>query len=255
MPTWEPRQYLRFAQERTQPCVDLLNRVSLDSVENAIDLGCGPGNSTEILARRFPRASILGLDNSSEMIQRARRDYPNFSFDIADARTWTSSKPIDLLLSNAVFHWVEKHEELFPRLMNQLRPGGALAVQMPHNFDSPVHRLFRQLAGENPWNRLIVGRDTSACEQAAFYYDVLSPHSQRVDLWETEYMHVLPSSDAIVEWYKGTGLRPYLDPLPPPQQEDFLAECRKRIAPMFPPQKDENVLFPFRRIFIVAIRR
>jgi len=254
MPSWDPAQYLRFSKQRTQPCIDLLNRIEIDRVDNAVDLGCGPGNSTEQLAKRFPNAAITGLDNSADMIQRARKDYPKFQFDQADAATWKSERPCDVILSNAVFQWVERHEILLPHLMKQLRPGGVLAVQMPRNFQSPTHQILRQLASDPHWSSKLEPREPYWVQEPAFYYDVLQPVSSSLEIWETEYIHVMPDHEAIVEWYKGTGLRPYLEALNASEQETFLQQYLVRLKESYPRQKDGQVLFPFLRIFFVARR-
>jgi len=254
MPNWDPGQYLRFAKQRTQPCVDLLSRIEMERVEYAADLGCGPGNSTEKLADRFPLAKVIGVDNSAEMIAKARQDYPRLEFVQCDARTWASDRPCDVILSNAVFQWVGEHEKLLPRLMGQLSEGGVLAVQMPRNFQSPTHRILREMAGEARWSSKLGEREPYWVQEPAFYYDVLKAVASEVEIWETEYIHVMPDQEAIVEWYKGTGLRPYLEALDEREREEFLGQYLERLKHAYPRQKDGMVLFPFLRIFFLARR-
>ena len=254
MPTWDPKQYLAFDRERTRPCLDLLARVEVDPVDDAVDLGCGPGNSTMALARRFPGARILGLDNSPAMIERARRVCPVLAFEVANAVDWTPTRLCDVILSNAVFQWVGDHDTLFPRLVAQLRSGGALAVQMPRNFEAPTHRILRELAHTEPWASKLSAREPYWVKPPGFYYDVLTPVTSSLDLWETEYQHVLPDHHAIIEWYKGTGLRPYLEALSAAEQPAFLEALETRLVEAYPRQADGRVLFPFLRLFFVAVR-
>jgi trans-aconitate 2-methyltransferase len=254
MSNWDPKQYLRFERERTQPCIDLVNRIDLPKVEYAADLGCGPGNSTQVLARHFPDAEIVGIDSSKQMIERARIDRPEFVFEVADAAKWEADQPCDVILSNACFQWLGEHEKLFPRLMNQLTEGGQLAVQMPRNFEAPVHKILRSLATSPPFNAKIDQREPYWVKEAGFYYDILRPVSSQLELWETEYVHVLDDHDAIIEWYKGTGMRPYLEPLDAGEQMQFIDRCREELVKAYPKQSDGRVLFPFLRIFFVATK-
>jgi trans-aconitate 2-methyltransferase len=255
MSDWDPNLYLRYARERTQPCIDLVNRIELDGEARfAADLGCGPGNSTRVLARRFPEAQIIGVDNSAAMIEQARRELPTIRFEQADAATWTADDPADVILSNATFQWLDHHETLLPHLVWQLRPGGVLAVQMPRNFQSPTHRTLRELASSEPFARKLSEREPYWVQPPGFYYDVLSPICSRLDIWETEYVHVLPDHNAIIEWYRSTGLRPYLQPLDEREQRQFLDLLHARLVNHYPTQKDGRVLFPFLRIFLLATR-
>jgi trans-aconitate 2-methyltransferase len=256
MPTWNAAQYLRFAGERTRACRDLAAAVSLDAPRRIVDLGCGPGNSTAVLAGRWPEAEIVGLDSSEAMIATARKDAPGRTFVVGDIATWTSDAPLDLVFSNAALHWVHPHGTVYPRLLAQVAPGGAFAVQVPNNLGAAAHDAMRKVAAHPAW------RDHFSdpvhewyVHPAAFYYDLLSPLASRVDLWETEYLHVLPDAAAIVEWYKGSGLRPFLDRLADEgDRERFLAEYLEAVAAACPAQRDGRVLLPFRRLFLVAYR-
>ena len=207
MPTWDSDQYLRFAAERTRPAEDLAARVSVTSPKSVIDLGCGPGNSTAVIARRWPAATVAGLDSSAAMIETARTSLAAVSWSVGDIATWTAASPFDVIYSNAALQWVPQHEALLPRLMGQVAPGGALAFQVPANFDAPGHQLIRAIGASDKWRH----RFDSAVrewhvEEPSFYYDALATCSRDVDLWTTEYVHVMPGPDAIVEWYRGTGL-------------------------------------------------
>jgi trans-aconitate 2-methyltransferase len=250
---WNDAQYLKFGDERTRAARDLLVRVPLERVERAVDLGCGPGNSTALLRERWPNARLSGVDNSPEMLERARRDFPAMEWILGDAGSFRASGPVDLLFANAVFHWLPEHATLFPSLIERVRHGGALAVQMPQSFQEPSHRLMREVRV-----RLFPGRtDVDAATPVgppAFYYDLLAPHAAAVDIWRTTYEHVMPDAAAIVEWVKGTGLRPYLDDLSESERATYLAEYLAAIELAYPAQVDGKRLFSFPRLFIVAVR-
>lgn len=257
MTTWDSTQYLKFAQERTQPSVDLAARVSLTSPLTIVDLGCGPGNSTEVLAQRWPQARLTGVDSSREMLAKARKDHPQWLWEEADIATWTPPSPVDLIFANASLQWVADHARLLPRLLNLVKPGGALAVQVPSHSLRGTHQWMRDLARSEGWVKFFPGEQPRWYgETVGFYYDVLASISARLDLWETDYIHVLDGPEGVVEWYRGTGLRPWLDQLT--RQEDrarFLMEFEAIVAREFPRRPDGKVLFPFRRVFFVAYRR
>lgn len=257
MSPWNPNQYLRFADERTQPCRDLVARIPLPEVKNIIDLGCGPGNSTQVLRQRWPEAAFTGLDSSTEMIERASREHPEVRWIIGDIARWAAADggAFGLVFSNAALQWVEDHKTLYPRLLRRVAPGGALAVQIPGNIDALPHRLMRDVAASPAWARYFPPGTPREWHhhEAEFYYDVLAPHSARLDLWTTEYIHILPDAQAIVEWYRGTGLRPFLERLETEaERERFAADYLAALSPHFQPRAGGGVLFPFRRIFLVA---
>ena len=254
MPSWNAGQYLRFADERTQPCRDLVARIVLPRVDRAIDLGCGPGNSTAILAARWPGADIAGLDSSAEMIDAASQAQPERTWMAAEIGQWVDGthdgthEAFDLVFSNAALQWLPDHAALYPRLLSRAASGGALAVQMPGNFDAPAHRLMRELAAASSWRDKFPAGGVREwhVHDPEFYYDALAPHAARIDLWTTDYMHVMAGPEAIVEWYKGTGLRPFLDALPTAKdQERFLASIwTDRIRLSAAPQWARSVPFP-----------
>jgi trans-aconitate 2-methyltransferase len=253
MPTWDERQYSMFLDARTRPARELLSRVPLAAAARAIDLGCGPGNSTALLVERWPSAQVTGVDNSKEMLRAARKALPSTEFIEADAASYRPEGPVDLVFANAVLHWLPDHAALFCALFDQLKPGGALAVQMPNNYDEPSHRAMRELPGA--WQSKLDGLvPQPPVQRPEFYYDLLAPRARQVDLWQTRYEQVMADPDAIVEWVKGTGLRPYLEQLANDEREAYLRAYRERIADAYPARSDGRRLFPFPRLFLVAVR-
>jgi trans-aconitate 2-methyltransferase len=212
---WSASQYTKFEEERTRPVRDLVAAIPTAEASRAIDLGCGPGNSTEVLMARYPTASITGIDSAGDMVRAARERLPNVSFERADIATWQTPGPWDVILANAVLHWVPAHAVLLPRLVAALSSGGSLAVQMPDNLAEPSHVLMRQVADDGPWTEKLAGAqgERSQVAPAAWYYGLLRPRCARVDVWRTTYHHPLAGIDAVVEWFKGSGLRPFLSPL------------------------------------------
>ena len=254
--SWSPEQYRHFEDDRTRPVRDLVAALPGIVPQAAIDLGCGPGNSTEVLAARFPQAAITGLDSSAEMVAAARERLPRLTFAVADIAEWQGSG-YGVILSNAVLHWLDDHRTLFPRLVTHLTAGGSLAVQMPDNLEEPAYQVLRAVSEAPAW------RETLAAAQgkrgdlltAADYYSVLKPHCRRVDVWRTTYFHVLAGGvDAVVEWFKGSGLRPYLAALDEAQRTEFLSRYRQGVAAAYPALPDGSVLLPFPRLFLLATR-
>jgi trans-aconitate 2-methyltransferase len=256
MAGWNPEQYLKFEEERTRPCRDLVARIALENPRRIVDLGCGPGNSTAVLAARWPEAQVMGADRSAEMIATARERYPRGSWRQDDLAVWAASEPVDLVFSNAALQWVSDHARVVPHLFAQVAPGGALAWQVPCNMDAPAHRLMRELAASAAWSAHFAGDVREwFVHELPFYYDLLAPRAARIDLWRAEYVHVMEGPGAIVEWYKGTGLRPFLERLAgEAERERFLADYLREIERAYPPQADGRVLFPFLRQFVVAWR-
>ena len=256
MADWDPALYTRFEGERTRPAADLLGRVDLGAPRLAYDLGCGPGNSTELIVRRFPDAEVVGLDTSAAMLDSARRRLPALRFEAADAATWVPGRAPDLIFANAVLQWLPGHADLLPRLFGLLAPGGVLAVQMPDNLAEPTHRLMRAVAADGPWaaaigDPAVAGRLGRMLEPAA-YYDLLAPRAAEVDVWRTAYHHRMADAAAIVEWVSATGLRPFLDRLDPAARTGFLAAYTRAIDGAYPPRSDGRRLLAFPRVFIAA---
>lgn len=254
MAAWDPAQYLKFADDRLRPALDLIARIPLESCGTAWDLGCGTGAITRMLKDRWPGASVHGLDSSPAMLDKARA-IAGIAWVEGDLARWRADRPADLVFSNAAIHWVGAHETLFPHLMGQLAPGGVLAVQMPRNFAAPSHALLRETARAGPWaDRLEPLLREAPVHAPEAYYDLLMPHATRIDLWETEYLHVLQGENAVLEWTKGTAVRPLLDALPADQHAPFLQAYAARLAAAYPRRRDGMTLFPFRRLFMVAVR-
>jgi trans-aconitate 2-methyltransferase len=256
MADWSSTQYLKFADERTRAARDLLAQVPLKTPRLVYDLGCGPGNSTEIQIERYPEARVIGVDSSPDMLAKARQSYPHAHFVEGDLANWRPKEEPDLLFANAVFQWVPDHLKVLGRLLDTLPKGGVLAVQMPDNLDEPSHVAMRETAAEGPWasklKKLSRARDQLPSPSA--YYNALKPKAARVDIWHTIYNHPLDGADGIVEWVKGTGLRPYIDPLDADERAAYLAQYRERIAKAYPPASDGKALLRFPRLFIVCVR-
>jgi trans-aconitate 2-methyltransferase len=269
---WDATQYLRFGGERTRPFFDLLARVGAELPERVVDLGCGPGNLTVLLAERWPSAAVCGVDSSPQMIAAARKlisagalrtagsgpvlasHAPGLSFVLDDVRHWEPQSLPDVIVCNAVLQWVPGYRELLVRWAGRLADNGWLAFQVPGNSDQPADRIFREMVASARWRPLL--RDVELNRQSADpagYAKLLAGAGCEVDAWETTYVHVLDGDDPVLEWYKGSGLRPVLAVLDAGQAEDFLAEAGERLRAAYPPSSFGTV-FPFRRVFTVAHR-
>ncbi len=259
---WDPATYLRFGSERARPFFDLLTRVQAEDPRVVVDLGCGPGNLTALLAARWPEAHVLGVDNSPEMIEAARAEAGHgrgeggrLAFALADLRDWRAGRPVDVFTCNAVLQWVPGHLTLLTSWADWLAPGGWLAFQVPGNFDQPSHTIMRDLAHSPRWESRLRGvqLNRQAVDPGA-YLDLLASAGCEVDAWETTYLHVLQGEDAVLEWYRGSGLRPVLAALPEAEAAEFTAEYAERIRAAYPAAPYGTVL-PFRRVFVVAHHR
>ena len=255
MPDWSAAQYLKFEDERTRPARDLLAQVPVADPKRVVDIGCGPGNSTELLAERWPEAQVSGFDSSPDMIEKARARLPGVSFSLGNAETWVPAEPVGVIFANAVFQWLPQHPAVFQRLMGCLAPGGALAVQMPDNLGESSHRLMRETAAGMPFAAKMAGAARKPLPPVAFYYDLLSPLCEKLDIWHTFYHHPLENAGAIVEWLKSTGLKPFLDPLDEAERGLFLENYTAKIAEAYPATATGKVLLRFPRLFIVARAR
>lgn len=250
---WDPAQYLTFAAPRLRPAVELLARIGAERPERVLDLGCGAGNVTALLAERWPDALVTGVDSSAEMLARATADHPGITWVEADLATWEPAGPVDVVFSNATLHWLDDHARLFPRLAGWVATGGWLAVQMPHNHAAPAHQLLFETAEDARWAPTLAARLRKAPVSAASaYYYLLASAARHVDVWETTYVQVLEGGDPVLEWTKGSVLRPLLAALGAGEREAFLAEYAAKLRAAYPPRTDGRTLFPFRRIFIVA---
>jgi trans-aconitate 2-methyltransferase len=255
--TWNPALYRRFEDERTLPAQDLLARVALERAVHVVDLGCGPGNSTELLVERFAEASVTGTDTSEAMLDSARKRLPRCHFELSDVGSWQATVAPDLIFANAVLHWIPGHDQLFPRLFSALARGGELAVQMPDNLNEPTHRLMREVASVGPWASVLgdAARARPLIPPADSYYDLLAAEAAAIDIWRTTYHHPMASPAEIVDWLRATGLRPFIDPLSNAQRTEFLVEYERRIAEAYPARVDGKRLLAFPRLFIVARRK
>ncbi|MQA03006.1 MAG: trans-aconitate 2-methyltransferase [Streptosporangiales bacterium] len=252
---WDAKQYDRFADDRIRPFYDLVRRVGAERPHQVVDLGCGTGAATASLAQRWPHARVTGIDNSTQMLdQAAQHELPGrLTFEQADLAKWTPAEPVDVLVSNAALQWVPGHRELLPAFVSWLAPGGWLAFQVPGNFRAPAHRLLTELRQSPRWRDLVgAGADRHlVVAEPAEYLAELAGLGCLVDAWETTYLHVLPGEDAVLDWMKGTGLRPVLDALAEPQQAEFLAEYGALLREEFP-RRPWGTVLEFRRIFVVA---
>lgn len=256
MSSWNAAHYLKYGDERTRAAVDLVARVKLQTPCTIVDLGCGPGNSTQVLRARWPEADVLGIDNSPEMIAAARQAHPEQQWQLADAAAWTAEEPVDLVYSNAALQWLPDHGALIPHLFAQVAPGGALAFQIPSSTFATLRTLIHDISHDAAWTKRMEGpRQTLTMESPAFYYDALAADAAELDVWESEYHHVLESKAAIVDWIASTGLRPFLAALETEaQREAFVTELHRRVALAYETRSDGKVLFPFRRTFVIAYR-
>lgn len=256
---WDPDLYLEFSDHRLRPALELLARVPLTSPRVIYDLGCGTGDVTRIIARQWPAATVYGLDSSREMLEKAATQSGTIRWVEADLHHWQPDEPPDLVYSNAALHWIGEHRLLFPRLVSFLHPGGCLAVQMPLSWEAPSHRLMRATLAEAGPGRTALGtpelRQAVArkwVDQAEAYYDLLAGCTRSLDIWETEYLQLLQGDDPVLEWVKGTGLRPILNGLDDAERAVFLAEYARRLRTAYPVRADGRTLYPFRRLFMVA---
>jgi trans-aconitate 2-methyltransferase len=257
MVNWEPDLYRRYEAERSQPARDLLSRVALRAPQMIVDLGCGPGNSTQLLAERWPDAEILGVDNSESMLESARKRLPEARFEAADISAWRPGATPDLIFANASLQWVPDHAALLPRLLGLLSPGGVLAVQMPDNQQEPTHRLMREIAALPPFAAEIPGavRLRTPAQPLLDYYDLLTARGAQVDAWRTVYNHPMPSPEAIVDWVRGSGLKAFLERLSPELRPEFLARYTAAVAEAYPPRADGRPVLAFPRMFFTALRK
>ena len=253
--SWKPEHYLEFGDHRTRPAVDLLARIALPAPARVADLGCGPGNSTRLLAARWPEAAVTGVDNSAEMLASAVASGIRAAWIESDIAAWTPAARYDVIFSNAALQWLPDHARLLPRLFDRLAPGGVLAVQMPRNFGSPSHVLLREVAATGPWaarvEPLLLREPVAA---PAWYHDLLAPLAASLDIWESEYLQVLDGDDPVLSWTRSTALRPVLEALEGDEVRAFEADYASRLRAAYPRRPDGRTLFPFRRLFMLAAR-
>lgn len=251
MSSWDPALYLRFSEHRLRPAIDLISRIDHPGPQRIVDLGCGSGGPTLALAERWPDATIVGIDSSSDMLSKAP-EHDRIEWVEGDVAEWAPAEPVDVIFSNATLHWLDGHESLFPRLMGHLAPGGVLAIQMPRNHAEPTHRRLAETVRSPRWADRVghLLREHPVHPPQA-YYDLLRPLSSRLDIWETIYQQALTGDDPVANWAKGSVVRPFLDALGD-DGENFFADYAQRVATDYPPGTDGVTLLPFRRLFVVA---
>ncbi len=254
---WNPDQYLKFAQPRFRPALDLLARVDADAPRTVVDLGCGTGNVTQVLAARWGQAKIIGVDDSAEMLAQARSAHAGIDWRQEGIAVWQPDDSVDVLYSNAALHWLPDHAALFPRLMGYVAPGGYLAVQMPRNFAAPSHASIADTVRSGPWRaRLESLLRPSPVSEPSFYYELLAPYAAQIDIWETEYLQVLSGKNPVKEWTRGTWLPQFLDALDGPEERQaFEEDYAKRVELAYPPLANGDTPFPFRRLFMVVQKK
>jgi trans-aconitate 2-methyltransferase len=251
---WDAELFLRFEAERAWPARDLISRIE-GAPRLAVDLGCGPGTSTRLLAERFPDAEIVGIDSSPGMLAEARRRLPGVAFEEVDIARWKPTRRPDLIFADSALQWVAAHETLFPRLMSQLADGGTLAVQMPDNRQEPSHALMRLIAADGPWSdRLVpIAKTRAVIATHTDYYSWLRPLSAKLEIWQTTYVHPIAGVDAVVDWFRGSALLPFLAPLNADERTEFLARYRRELAEAYDVEPDaRELLFLYPRLFLLV---
>ncbi len=256
MHSWNATTYLQFKNERTRSAVDLASRIPLDDPKTVLDIGCGPGNSTAVLRGRFPTAKIIGIDSAPDMIAKAKETYPDLTFLCMDADQYiaTTDERYDVAFSNACLQWLPDHKALLPKWLSLVKTGGVLAVQMPNNYNEPIHQIIETLTTSDAWRpRFRVMREKTVLS-ATEYYDCLVENAAHVDLWETAYYHTLSSHQDLLEWYRGTGLRLYLEQLNDDMKTDFENDFLAAVKKTYLIQADGTILFRFPRLFFIATK-
>ncbi len=255
MADWNSELYLKFKAQRTQPSIDLAARID-GSPREIIDLGCGPGNSTRVLKNRFPNAHIIGADNSENMLEKARAENPDLEFirlDLTEALSAYCGK-FDVVFSNACFQWIPDHRELLPRVFELLREGGVLAAQIPMNFNEPIHQIIQRISEKPKWSENFPEKRIFGTLTIPEYHDILSALTNDFELWQTTYCHRMPSIESIIEWYRSTGLRPYLAALDERGGAEFIADISRELEKEYPKQANDEIIFRFPRFFFIAGR-
>lgn len=250
--TWEPQTYLRYAEIRFRAGLDLIARIPKLEFPTIYDLGCGTGHLTRILGDTFAKSKVVGVDSSSEMLADARREFPDLEWHQADIGQWSPAEPPELIYSNAALQWVPGHENLLPALLKKLRLGGVFAMQVPRHFESASHLGLKELVMRSKWREKLEPLLLADIPSPEVYWRWLSPHARSLDIWESIYLQVLDGKDPVVDFMRGTALRPFLSVLPEPQATEFVEAFAKAMTEAYPPQPNGQTLFPFRRMFVVA---
>lgn len=256
MADWNSQQYLKFKAERTQPAIDLARRMELKGPHKIADIGCGPGNSTGVLQQLYPDAEITGFDNSENMLASARENCPQAKFEFCDVSCDLPnlSSDFDAVFSNACLQWLPEHAKRIPELVGMLKPGGTLAVQIPVNFEEPIHKIISAAVASEKWRSFFPHPRIFYTLTPEEYYGILTESCSEFKIWQTTYFHVLPSHQAILEWYRSTGMKPYLDVLPSEKKPQFEADVMEQVKKAYPLQKDGRVIFRFPRLFFLGVK-
>jgi trans-aconitate 2-methyltransferase len=254
---WNPELYLKFEKERTQPSIDLVSRINFDRPGKIIDIGCGPGNSTQILVQRWPDALVTGVDNSAAMIERAKKDFPNQNWKLLDAGKDEIDGKFDILYSNAAIQWIPNHAELLLKFYSALNDHGLIAIQIPMFWDMPLGKAIIKISEDRRWEATLKGvTELFTIHAYSYYYDQLSQWFDSIEMWETNYIHIMDSHFAILEMIRSTGLKPYLERLENENdKKEFEALVLREIIKDYPQQINERVLFPFDRLFFIANKK
>lgn len=254
MSSWNPELYLKFKKERTRPAEDLILRIDMKYPKRILDVGCGPGNSSNELKKRWPTSEILGLDSSSSMVEKASKDYPGINFILADATNSIDFLgKFDLVFSNAAIQWMPGISEILPKFFELLNPKGVMAVQVPNPSGMPIQIAVDKVADSEKWKSVFMRFSNGLfLNEPGYYYDILTGLTDDINLWETHYYHKLPAHESVIEWYASTGMKPYLELLKDSEKVQFSDEVLKIIKQEYPVQNDGSILFPFRRIFFTA---
>ena len=256
MPTWNSVQYSKFINERTQPAYDLASKINIVNPKSIVDVGCGPGNSTRVLKEFWPTAKTSGFDSSHEMLKQAKTSALEVDWFQSTVENWNPSGSYDIIFSNAVLQWVQSHDKLLPRLLDMLNDNGALAVQLPAHYNSPLHKQLIDVAKMPKWEEYTVKAcNLLSLHPPSYYYDLLEPITSHVDIWETQYFHVMDDVQSILEWFRGTGLRPFLEAMPDKKSRvAFEQDVLEKYKSSYAIQKNGNVLFPFNRFFFIGYK-
>ena len=249
---WNSNQYLKFKNQRTQPAIDLAVHVKANDPKTIVDIGCGPGNSTAVLKNIFPHAEIIGIDSSPNMIEKAQNEHPDIKFQLCDALALDGK--YDMLFSNACLQWIPNHDTLIPSLMQKLNNGGVLAVQIPMNNNEPLFKLIKEIIQESKWGIKDVSVQPNKTLSPNEYFNILTGCSSSFDMWETKYYHNLPDHKALIEWVKGTRLRPYLEHMNQKQCVEFETEIMEKAKGLYPVMENGEVILGFCRFFFTAIK-
>jgi trans-aconitate 2-methyltransferase len=253
---WNPDLYLKYANERTQPSIDLISKINPNiQPKSILDVGCGPGNSSQALLQRWPAAKLTGIDNSANMIEKARTSYPHNTWIVADAAKYTPNAGYDIVFSSATIQWIPDHADLFKKLFNLINDGGLLAIQVPRFDEMPLSKAIQKVASREKWQESTRGcLELFTYHDAKYYYDLISPEYKSVEFWQTDYIHILESQSAILEWIRSTGLKPYLDCLTNEDKPLFENAVLAEIKRDYPLQKNGRALFPFKRLFFTGYK-